>query len=574
MPDTLRFLTCGSVDDGKSTLIGRLLWESDQIFEDQFAAVKRESTRYGTQGAQPDLALILDGLEAEREQSITIDVAYRFFRTPKRRFVVADTPGHEQYTRNMATGASHSDLAVLVVNASRGLQTQTHRHMRIVSLFGIKHLVIAVNKMDLVGWDQGSFRNIVIALEPLANDLGFKTFQSIPVSALNGDNVTKSSTAAPWYAGPALLEFLEDIDIEKGVGGLEFRMPVQYVCRPNQTFRGYCGRVACGHVSVGDSVRIMPGGFETKIQSIIGWKEQRNAATAGESITVCLEHDLDVSRGSVISSAAQPVNVSGHLEAMLLGLSKQSIVAGRSYLFHLHTFQAVATITAIQYKSEVRRGAHIASESLTMNDVGLVTLSLDRLAPFEPFDTSPRLGGFILIDRFTNETVGAGMINSALRRTENMHWQVMDIGKEARAKQKFQQPCCLWLTGLPASGKSTLANLLEQRMFAAGNHTFTLDGDNLRHGLNKDLGFSEADRIENMRRVAEVAKLLVDAGLIAIVSLISPYRAERNHARALFAPGEFIEVFVDAPLEECERRDPKGLVCQSTAGGSEELHWS
>jgi bifunctional enzyme CysN/CysC len=566
MQDILRFLTCGSVDDGKSTLIGRLLLESDQVFDDQFAEVEKDSARYGTQGGRTDLALLVDGLQAEREQNITIDVAYRFFKTEKRRFVVADTPGHEQYTRNMATGASTSELAVLVVNAERGLQIQTHRHMRIVSLLGIQHIAIAVNKMDLVEWDPHVFQDIVGNLQPLAQELGLKTFQSIPISALNGDNVTKSSCNCTWYTGPTLLEFLEDVDVEKGIAGLEFRMAVQYVTRTNGGFRGYCGRISCGNLRVGDPVRIMPGGSETRIRSIVGWREQRTAAAAGDSVTVCLDDDIDVSRGNVICSAFRAMSVSSQFEARLLGLSEQAIMAGRSYIFYLHTFHAVATMTAIKHKIDVKLGTQLAAKSLLMNDIGVVTLSLDRPVPFEPYDQSRRLGGFILIDRLTNQTVGAGMINFALRRAENIRWQVMDLDKEARARQKFQMPYCLWLTGLPSSGKSTLANLLEKRLYAADRHTYTLDGDNIRHGLNRDLGFSQADRVENIRRVTEVARLLVDAGLIVIVSFISPYRAEREQARASFAPGEFIEIFVDTPLEECERRDPKGLYAKARRG--------
>ena len=566
MRDTLRFITCGSVDDGKSTLIGRLLFESKQVFEDQLSALAKDSARYGTQGDAVDLALLVDGLQAEREQSITIDVAYRFFSTPRRRFVVADTPGHEQYTRNMATGASTSELAVLVVNASKGLQTQTHRHARIVAMLGVRHLVMAVNKMDLVDWDQAAFVEIVREFEPLASALGFESFQPIPVSALNGDNIAAQSFAAPWYTGPTLLACLEEIDVTRGAEDLKFRMPVQWVNRPNLDFRGYCGRVACGEVKVGDCVRVVPGGMETKVRSILQWQQERLTASAGDSITICLENEIDITRGHIIASASDPAELSDQFEARVLCLSEHHLVAGRSYLFNLHTCQAVATITAIKYQVDVKLGTHLAARSLELNDIGVVNLSIDRPVPFEAYDRCKRLGSFILVDRLTNQTVGAGMIDFALRRAANIHWQAMDINKAARARQKLQKPVCLWFTGFSASGKSTIANLLEKRLFAAGRHTYTLDGDNVRHGLNRDLGFSEADRVENIRRVTEVARLLVDAGLVVIVSFISPYRAEREIARSRFDPGEFLEIFVDTPLAECERRDPKGLYAKARRG--------
>jgi bifunctional enzyme CysN/CysC len=566
MRDTLRFITCGSVDDGKSTLIGRLLWESSQIFEDQLSALAKDSVRYGTQGEAMDLSLLVDGLQAEREQSITIDVAYRFFSTPRRRFVVADTPGHEQYTRNMATGASTSELAVLVVNAGKGLQVQTHRHARIVAMLGIRHLVMAVNKMDLVGWDEAVYTKIVEEFQPLVTALGFSSFQSIPVSALQGDNVTAQSTAAPWYAGPALLGHLENVDVSSRKDDEDFRMAVQYVNRPSQDFRGFCGRIASGTAAVGDRVRIVPGGMETKIQSIVVWKGEQESASTGESVTICLEDEVDVTRGNVIASAAGPLELSDQFEATILCLADHPLVAGRSYLFNLHTCQAVATITAIKYQVDVKRGTHLAARSLGLNEIGVVNLSIDRSVPFEVYDRCRRLGSFILVDRLSNQTVGAGMIDFALRRAANIHWQAMSLNKDARARQKLQKPICLWFTGLSASGKSTIANLLEKRMFASGRHTYTLDGDNVRHGLNRDLGFSEADRVENIRRVTEVARLLVDAGLVVVVSFISPYRAEREIARSRFAPGEFIEVFVDTPLAECERRDPKGLYAKARRG--------
>jgi bifunctional enzyme CysN/CysC len=566
MRDTLRFITCGSVDDGKSTLIGRLLWESKQVFEDHLSALERDSTRYGTQGDAMDLALLVDGLQSEREQSITIDVAYRFFATPNRRFVVADTPGHEQYTRNMATGASTSELAVLVVNAAKGLQVQTHRHARIVSLLGIRHLAMAVNKMDLVGWDEQVFEQIVEEFQPLVRDLGFESFQPIPVSALDGDNITEHSAATPWYAGPALLRYLEEVDVTRGTPDLKFRMAVQYVNRPTQDFRGYCGRIASGEVRVGDRVRIVPGGMETRVQSIVAWKSKLPSAATGDSITLCLENEVDVSRGNVIVAASDPLELSEQFEARVLCLSDHHLVAGRSYLLNLHTCQAVATITAIKYNVDVKTGNRLAAKALAMNDIGVVNLATDRPVPFEPYDRCRRLGSFILIDRLTNATVGAGMIDFSLRRAANIHWQAVDIDKATRARQKLQKPVCLWFTGLSASGKSTIANLVEKRMFAAGKHTYMLDGDNVRHGLNRDLGFTESDRVENIRRITEVARLFVDAGLVVMVSFISPYRAEREFARSRFEAGEFIEVFVDTPLEECERRDPKGLYAKARRG--------
>jgi bifunctional enzyme CysN/CysC len=568
MQETLRFITCGSVDDGKSTLIGRLLWESKQVFEDHAAALKRDSARYGTQGDQVDLALLVDGLQAEREQKITIDVAYRFFATTRRRFIVADTPGHEQYTRNMATGASTSDLAVLVVNASKGLLTQTHRHARIVAMLGIRHIVMAVNKMDLAGWDEAVFSRIVEEFQPTARELGFQSYRPIPVSALEGDNVTGriAKPSSSWYKGPTLLEVLEEIDVSTGSDNMAFRMPVQWVNRAAPEFRGYCGRVASGHVKAGDRVRIVPGGMESNVRSIIAWQSERSQASTGDSITLCLEDEIDISRGSVIVAASDPIPLSDQIEAKIICLSEHCLVSGRSYLFNLHTCQAVATITAIKYRVDVKQGEHLAARSLNMNDIGVVNLSLDRAVPFEPYETCRRLGSFILVDRLTNETVGAGMIDFALRRAANIHWQALDIDKSARARQKLQKPTCLWLTGLSSSGKSTIANLLEKRLFAAGKHTYILDGDNIRHGLNRDLGFTEADRVENIRRVTEVAKLLVDAGLIVIVAFISPYRAERDLARSRFEAGEFYEIFVDAPLEECERRDRKGLYAKARRG--------
>ena len=566
MRDILRFITCGSVDDGKSTLLGRLLWETGQVFSDHLSAVERDSGRYGTQGEKVDLALLLDGLQAEREQGITIDVAYRFFATPRRRFIVADTPGHEQYTRNMATGASTSEAAILVVDASKGLQIQTHRHARIAALLGIRHLAMAVNKMDLVGWDHAVYDRMLAEIEPTLRELGIASFQAIPVSALNGDNVTRPSANAPWYKGPTLLAYLEELDADRGETAVGFRMPVQWVNRPDPSFRGYCGRIASGEVKRGDRVRIVPGGTETRVRSIVVWKGEQDAAAAGSSVTLCLEDEVDVSRGSIISSAAEPIESSDQFEARLIALSEHPLVNGRSYLIRMHTWLGMATITAIKYELDVKTGSHLASRGLSMNEIGVVNLSLDRPAPFESYDRCRRLGSFILVDRMSNQTVGAGMIDFALRRAANIHWQSVDLDKRARARQKLQQPVCLWFTGLPGSGKSTVANMLEKRLFAAGKHTYLLDGDNVRHGLSRDLGFTEADRVENIRRVTELARLFVDAGLIVLVSFISPFRAERELARSRFRESEFKEIFIDTPLAECERRDPKGLYAKARRG--------
>jgi bifunctional enzyme CysN/CysC len=566
MRETLRFITCGSVDDGKSTLIGRLLWDSKLVFEDQLSALAKDSSRWGTQGEAIDYALLLDGLQAEREQGITIDVAYRFFATPNRRFIVADTPGHEQYTRNMATGASTSDLAVLVVNARKGLLVQTHRHARIVSLLGIRHLVMAVNKMDLVDWSQEVFAQIIAEFEPLVKELGFESFQAIPISALNGDNIIESSNAATWYHGPALLPYLENVDVTRHEGEQPFRMAVQYVNRPNQDFRGYCGRIASGTVRPGDRVRIVPGGMETSVKSIVVWQGKVPEAQTKQSVTLCLADEVDVTRGCVITSATDAIAQSDQFEARLLCVSDHPLVPGRSYLLKLHTSQAAATITSIKYVVDVKDGHHLAAKHLLMNDIAMVNISTDRLLPFESYGKNRSLGSFILIDRHTNQTVGAGMIDFSLRRAANIHWQAFKVDKEGRSRQKMQSPACIWFTGLSGSGKSTIANLLEQRIFAAGMHTYLLDGDNIRHGLNRDLGFTEADRVENLRRISEVARLLVDAGLIVIVSFISPYRSERELARSHFESGEFFEVFVDTPIEECERRDTKGLYIKARRG--------
>jgi bifunctional enzyme CysN/CysC len=563
---TLRFITCGSVDDGKSTLIGRLLHESKSVFDDQMVALENDSRQYGTQGEQIDFALLVDGLQAEREQGITIDVAYRFFATEKRRFIVADTPGHEQYTRNMATGASTADLAIILIDARKGVLTQTRRHSRIVAMMGIRHVVLAVNKMDLVGFSETVFDGIVADFTRFAEASGFVTIHAIPLSALEGDNVVVPGARTPWYVGAPLLTYLDSVETVVAATGQPFRMPVQWVNRPNLDFRGFCGRVAQGEVQQGDAVRILPSGVASRIKEIVVWQGALERAGGGESITLTLTDEVDVSRGDVIVAAEEPPQVADQFEAHLLWMAEQPLLAGRPYLLKLHAKEVTATVSAIKYREDVNSGAHLAARSLGLNEIGVVNVSLSQAVAFEPYSVNRTLGGFILIDKLSLETVGAGMIDFALRRATNIHWQALDVNMAARAELKNQTPCCIWFTGLSGSGKSTIANLLEKRLHAEGRHTFVLDGDNVRHGLNRDLGFTEADRVENIRRIAEVARLMVDAGLIVLVSFISPFRSERLMARELFAAGEFLEVFVDTSLEECERRDPKGLYAKVRRG--------
>ncbi|PKN12512.1 MAG: adenylyl-sulfate kinase [Deltaproteobacteria bacterium HGW-Deltaproteobacteria-4] len=565
---TLRFITCGSVDDGKSTLIGRLLHESKSIFDDQMTALASDSRQFGTQGEKIDFALLVDGLQAEREQGITIDVAYRFFATDKRRFIVADTPGHEQYTRNMATGASTADLAIILIDARKGVLTQTRRHSRIVAMMGIRQVVLAVNKMDLVAFDPEVFAGIVAEFHEFAKSFGFTVVQAIPLSALDGDNIMTSSPQTPWYDGPSLMDYLDRVDVASVASAMtgDFRLPVQWVNRPNLDFRGFCGRIAQGVVRPGDAVRILPSGVTSRVKEIVVKSGSLERAGAGESVTLTLSDEVDVSRGDMIVAAVNPPQVSDQFEVRLLWMSEQSLVAGRPYLLKMHTKEVTATVTTIKYREDVNSGAHLAAKTLALNEIAVVNLSLSQAVAFEPYSQNRILGGLILIDKFTHETVGAGMIDFALRRATNIHWQSLEVNQEARAAIKHQQPSCIWFTGLSGSGKSTIANLLEKCLLSEGRHTYLLDGDNVRHGLNRDLGFTEADRVENIRRIAEVAKLMVDAGLIVLVSFISPYRAERRMARELFAEGEFIEVFVDTPLEECERRDPKGLYAKARRG--------
>ena len=567
----LRFITCGSVDDGKSTLIGRLLYESKRLFEDQLAALEADSRRHGTQGERIDYALLLDGLAAEREQGITIDVAYRYFDTDKRKFIVADCPGHEQYTRNMATGASTADLAVVLVDARKGLLTQTHRHSYIVSLLGIRHVVLAVNKMDLVGYDQSVFDAIVDGYRELAAQLGIPQVQAIPLSALKGDNMIAASTAMPWYAGPTLLDHLEQINVEQvqvdsASSNAAFRLPVQWVNRPNQDFRGFAGTVVGGTVALGDEVAVLPSGRRSTVARIVTADGDLAQAGDGQAVTLTLADEVDASRGDVIAAASDPPEVADQFAAHLLWMGDERLLPGRPYLLKLGTQTVGASVTEIKHKVDVNTQEHLAAKHLELNEVAYCNLHLDQPVAFEPYARNRTLGAFILIDRQSNATVAAGTLDFALRRAGNIHWQHLDVDRAARARIKHQQPRCLWFTGLSGAGKSTIANLVEKKLLAMGQHTYLLDGDNVRHGLNKDLGFTAEDRVENIRRVAEVAKLMTDAGLIVLVSFISPFRAEREMARALFDEGEFLEVFVDTPLAEAERRDVKGLYAKARRG--------
>lgn len=564
--DQLRFLTCGSVDDGKSTLIGRLLYDTKLIFEDQLAALERDSKKYGTVGEEIDLALLVDGLEAEREQGITIDVAYRFFATTKRKFIVADTPGHEQYTRNMATGASTADLAVLLVDARNGLMVQTKRHAVIASLLGIRHVVLAINKMDLVGYSEEKFEEIRKDFETFANRFDFEGLQAIPMSARYGDNVTVNSDKMAWYSGPTLLAHLETIEVGEHVLKAPFRFPVQWVNRPNLDFRGYSGTVASGSVSVGDELVVAGSAKISKVNSIIGSDGETSAARAGEAVTITLEDEIDISRGDLLSSMAHRPEVADQLAAHVIWMSDELLLPGRPYLLKIGTRTVTATVSRIKHKINVNTFEHVAGRTLELNEIAFCNFALSSPVPFDPYEANHTTGSFILIDRMTNATAGAGMIDFALRRASNIHYQAMKVDKAVRAASNGQKPCVLWFTGLSGAGKSTVADLVEQRLQAMGRRTMLLDGDNVRHGLNQDLGFTAEDRVENIRRVAEVAKLMVEAGLITLVSLISPFRSERKLARDLMDDGEFVEIFVDAPLEVCEERDPKGLYKKARAG--------
>ena len=564
--DLLRFITCGSVDDGKSTLIGRLLHDSKLIFEDQLTALAKDSARHGTTGEDLDFALLVDGLEAEREQGITIDVAYRFFSTAKRSFIVADTPGHEQFTRNMATGASGADLAVILVDARKGVLVQTRRHSLICALLGIRHVVVAVNKIDLVDFKQDIFDKIAADYRAFAAELGFVSVVPIPISARFGDNVTAASANTPWYRGPALLQYLESIDIDSDNLAKPFRFPVQWVNRPNQDFRGYAGTVASGQVKVGEPVVEATSGRTSNIAQIITYDGPVATAEAGDAVTITLADELDIGRGDVLVSPKERPEVSDQFAAHVIWMSDEPLVPGRSYLSRIGTKTTPMTVTAIKYKIDVNTRKHLAATKLELNDIAVCNLSTGFPVAFDPYDQNRRTGAFIVIDRFTNHTVGAGMITFGLRRGTNIHWQPLLVGKTQRAALNKQKPAILWFTGLSGAGKSTVASLVEQRLHARGHHTMVLDGDNVRHGLNRDLGFTEADRVENIRRVGEVAKLMVESGLVVLCSFISPYRAERDMVRGLVEPGEFIEVFVDTPISDCIERDPKGLYAKARAG--------
>lgn len=562
----LRFITCGSVDDGKSTLIGRLLWDSKLIFEDQLAALESDSRKVGTQGGEIDFALLLDGLQAEREQGITIDVAYRFFSTDKRKFIVADTPGHEQYTRNMATGASTADVAVILIDARKGILTQTRRHSFITSLLGIKHVVLAVNKMDLIDYDQDKFDTIVADYKEFAKDLGYSSITPIPLSALRGDNMIEASPNTPWYEGPTLLAHLETVQVEQDAIEKPFRLPVQWVNRPNLDFRGFSGTIASGIIKPGDAIAVTASGQTSKVREIVTFDGNLDQAFAGQAVTITLEDEIDISRGDVLARPDERPEFADQFEARIIWMHEDHLLPGRPYIIKMGAQVTNAQISDLKYKVNVNTLEHIAGKTLELNEVGIANIATDKALAFDPYDDNRHSGRFIIIDRYSNATVGAGMVNHSLRRATNVKWQEMDINKQARAYQKGQKSAVLWFTGLSGAGKSTIANLVEKKLHAMGKHTYTLDGDNVRHGLNKDLGFTDADRVENIRRVGETAKLFVDAGIITLVSFISPFKSERQFARSLLEDGEFIEVFIDTPIEVCEQRDVKGLYKKAREG--------
>ncbi len=563
----LRFITCGSVDDGKSTLIGRLLYDSKMIFEDQLAALESDSRRVGTQGQEIDFALLVDGLAAEREQGITIDVAYRFFATEKRKFIVADTPGHEQYTRNMVTGASTADLAVILIDARKGVLTQTRRHSYLAHLIGIRHIVLAVNKMDLIGYDRAKFDAIVADYGAFATSIGIAGFTAIPLSGFKGDNIASRSDNTPWYDGPPLIEHLEQVELDsEAAAARAFRLPVQWVNRPDLDFRGFAGLIASGTVRPGDPVRILPSGRTTTIARIVTMDGDLPHAVAGQSVTLTLSDEVDCSRGDVIVAADAPPQVADRFRATIVWMDAEALLPGRGYWLKTGTSTVSATVQPPHHAVDVNTLAELSVKTLQLNDIGVADVFTDRGIAFEPYADDRDLGGFILIDKITNATVAAGMIDHALRRSQNVHWQSIDVTRAAHAAQKNQSPRVLWFTGLSGSGKSTIANLVERKLHALGKHSFLLDGDNIRHGLNRDLGFTDADRVENVRRVGEVAKLMADAGLIVLTAFISPFRAERDLARSMLPAGEFVEVFVDTPLAVAEARDVKGLYAKARAG--------
>lgn len=563
----LRFITCGSVDDGKSTLIGRMLYESQMLFDDQLSALKNDSKKLGTQGDEIDFALLVDGLAAEREQGITIDVAYRFFSTDKRKYIVADTPGHEEYTRNMATGASTADVAIILIDAKQGVLTQTRRHSFIVSMVGVKKVLLAVNKLDLVDYSEDIYRQIVSDYSDFAESaLDIESITAVPISALLGDNVVERSENTPWYNGETIMQYLENIEVQNQRKQASFRMPVQWVNRPNPNFRGFSGLIASGETKIGDKVRLHPGGKESTIESIVTWKGELQQASAGQSVTITLNDEIDVSRGDIIATSTDPCGESDQFQSRILWMSADAMIPGRQYIFKSNTQSATLTLGKLKHRIEVNTLDHLPAKTLELNEIGVCNISLDKRIAYDSYDNNQTLGGFIVIDRLTNNTVGMGLIDFALHRSENIHWQKMDVSKESRAEQKSQTPKIIWFTGLSGSGKSSIANILEKKLQALGKHTITLDGDNMRHGLNRDLGFTAADRVENIRRVGEVAKLMVNSGLICITSFISPFESERKMARSLVSENEFIEVFIDTPLSVCEERDVKGLYAKARSG--------
>ena len=565
--ELLRFITCGSVDDGKSTLIGRMLYESHMLFDDQLAALEADSKKVGTQEGEIDFALLVDGLAAEREQGITIDVAYRFFSTDKRKYIVADTPGHEEYTRNMATGASTADVAIILVDASQGVLTQTRRHSFIVSMVGVKRIILAVNKLDLVDYSEEVFNQIKQDYHKFANEaLSIEEITAIPISALKGDNIVGPSLNTPWYDGQSVMEYLETVEVAAGAQSRPFRMPVQWVNRPNREFRGFTGLIGSGLISIGDKIRVLPTGTQSTIARIVTYDGDLELAGAGRSITLTLTDEIDISRGDIIASADSPCSTADQFQARILWMDDSAMASGRQYMFKSNSQTTSMTLGKLKHRIDVNTLEELPAKELDMNEIGVCNISLSSRIAFDPYNSDPVMGGFVIVDRMTNNTVGMGLIDYALRRSDNIHWQSMDVTKQSRAEQKGQRPRLVWFTGLSGSGKSSIANILEKKLQAMGRHTITLDGDNIRHGLNRDLGFTKADRVENIRRVGETSKLMVEAGLICISSFISPFASERDTIREMLAEGEFVEVFVDTPLEVCEERDVKGLYAKARAG--------
>jgi bifunctional enzyme CysN/CysC len=565
--ELLRFITCGSVDDGKSTLIGRMLYESQMLFDDHLAQLEADSKKVGTQEGEIDFALLVDGLAAEREQGITIDVAYRFFSTDKRKYIVADTPGHEEYTRNMATGASTADVAIILVDASQGVLTQTRRHSFIVSMVGVKRIILAVNKLDLVDYSEEVFNQIKADYHQFANEaLTLEEITAIPISALKGDNIVGPSENTPWYSGKSIMEYLETVEVAAQSQSRPFRMPVQWVNRPNREFRGFTGLIGSGCVSVGDRIRVLPSGTESTVARIVTYDGDLDLAGAGRSVTLTLANEIDISRGDIIASANSPCSTADQFQARILWMDDSAMASGRQYLFKSNSQTTSMTLGRLKHRIDVNTLEELPAKVLDMNEIGVCNISLSSRVAFDPYDSDPVMGGFVIVDRMTNNTVGMGLIDFALRRSDNIHWQSMDVTKQSRAEQKGQRPRLIWFTGLSGSGKSSIANILEKKLQAMGRHTITLDGDNIRHGLNRDLGFTSEDRVENIRRVGETSKLMLDAGLICVTSFISPFKSEREMVRDLVDDDEFIEVFVDTPLEVCEERDVKGLYAKARVG--------